>query len=372
MPGPFWKRAIGTVLGSFLWVDLMATPESVTKMPVDHRQVADHTPQKDGFRFFKKTPSVATSVIVRVYEHGKLVGFLLVDRGRPPLGPALPGGIVRYKESPEKCLKRTLFDECGISSVSNVQQFKIYSDPARDPRMHAVDISYSVRVDDQKISSGTDAKHVWICPLEKIPWDRLVFDHKNMLKAYLEHLIASSDRVERTEKIQLGSATKNGVRNKSDFENVAKQAYRPPYLFVAGIIEVYEGNEFKGIALANFQQEQTVKLLPAGGIAYGETAEQAFQKHMQGKYQAEVHILGQFKAYSFFNDAGKKHDITIVFLAKTDKKALGSLRVYALDEILSENLGFHHKDIIEDYLKYRKGESVDTFSVCPPYKGLSK
>lgn len=369
MPGHLWKRVIGIVLCSVHFAYFVtATPEVTTKSSADNRPESRSTAQGEGFRFFKKEPSIVSSIIVRVYNHGKFVGFLLIDRGRPPLGPALPGGIVRYKENPEGCVKRTLFDECGISSISNVQQFRVYSDPARDPRMHAVDVVYSVRIDDQRISGGTDAKHAWICPLDKIPWDKLVFDHKDVLKAYLEYLIASGDHVERPEKIQLGAATRNGVRNKNDFENVAKQAYRPPHLFVAGIIEIYEGNEFKGVAIADFQQEQNVKMLPAGGVAYGETIEQAFQRHIKEKYHAEASILNQFKSYSFCNNAGQKHDITTVLLAKADRKALGSLRVYTLDGIPLENLGFHHRSIVEDYLKFRRGEKIDTCVDCNPTK----
>ncbi|GEM_PF-272566 len=353
-------------------MNFVVATEDLTKISVNSQSNSQRLPQKEGFRFFKKEPSVVSSIIVRVYHQGKFDGFLLIDRGRPPLGPALPGGIVRYKENPEDCVKRTLFDECGISSISNIQQFKVYSDPARDPRMHAVDIVYSVRIDDQKISSGTDAKHAWICPLDKLPWDKLVFDHQTMLKSYLEYLITSKDCVERPEKIQLGSATRNGVRNKNDFENVAKQAYRPPHLFVAGIIEVYEGKEFKGIAIADFKQEPGIKILPAGGVVYGETIEQAFQRHVKEKYHAEVSILNQFKSYSFCNDAGKKHDITTVLLAKADKKALGSLHIYALDNIPLEALGFHHKNITEDYIKYRRGETVNTCADCGPVKVANK
>ena len=327
-----------------------------------------NTQHGDSIHFFKKRSTIVSSVIARVYEKGKFVGILLVDRGRPPLGPALPGGIVRYKENPVDCIKRTLFDECGASSVSEIQQFKVYSDPTRDPRMHAVDIAYSVRIDDQKISSGTDAKHAWVCPIDKIPWDKLVFDHRNMLRTYLEYLISSSDGVKNPEKIPLGAAIRNGARNKNDFENIAKQAYRPPHLFVAGIIEVYENNQFKGIAVSNFQQEQKVRLLPGGNVAYGETIEQTFQRHMKERFHAEVDVLCQFKTYSFLNEAGKKHDITAVFYAKANKKSLGSLQVYPIEELSSETFGFHHKDIITDYLKYRNGEKVDTCVACIPIK----
>ena len=361
---------MGIILCSLiLMYSTIETQGSVVKNTAKEPKDTAKTQRNDGVHFFKKRSTITTSIVARVYEKGSFVGILLVDRGRPPLGPALPGGIVRYKEKPEDCVKRTLFDECGISSVSDVQQFKVYSDPARDPRMHAVDIVYSVRVDDQKITSGTDAKHAWICPIDKIPWDKLVFDHKVMLKAYLEHLITSSDCIQNPEKILLGSTAKSDTRNKNDFENIAKQAYRPPHLFVSGIIEVYEEDKFKGIALSDFQQDQKVKLLPGGNVVYGETIEQTFQRHLKEKFHAEASILCQFKTYSFFNDAGKKHDITAVFYAKADKKSLGSLQVYPLEEIPLEALGFHHKDIVTDYLKYRNGEKVGTCGVCIPAKG---
>lgn len=390
MPGYFWKRAVKiATLCSIFSVYLVATtpespvktllktPESPAKALPDNPANSQGVPAKEGFRFFKKEPSIVTSIIVRVYNQGKFVGFLLIDRGRPPLGPALPGGIVRYQENPEDCVKRTLFDECGISSISNMQQFKVFSDPARDPRMHAVDITYSVRMDDQKISSGTDAKQAWVCPLDKIPWDKLVFDHKIMLKTYLESQIASIDGIKNFEKIQLGSGAKNGVRNKNDFENVAKQAYRPPHLFVSGIIDVYEGDEFKGIAIADFKPSQNivlnknVKVLPGGGVAYGETIEQAFLRHMT-RFQAKVSILDQFKAYSFFNEGGKKHDITVVFRAKADKKSLGTLQVYTLDSVPVEALGFHHKEIVGDYQTYRKSDKPALPKESVPIKAIGQ
>lgn len=372
MPGHFRRCIVNVVLCSLFSTYLVAESESGDKKTIIRRGNEPKSQQEGAFRFFKKECSIVTSLIVRAYENGKFVGFLLIDRSRPPLGPALPGGIVRYKELPIDCAKRTLFDECGISSISNIQQFSVFSDPARDPRMHAVDITYMVRIDDQKINNGTDAKHAWICPLEKIPWDKLIFDHKSMLKTYLEHLIASKDNVDQTERILSGVTTKSSVRNKGDFEKMAKQAYRPPHLFVAGIIEIYQDNEFKGIAISDFRQENNVKSLPGGGVAYGETIEQAFQRHMKEKYQAETNILCQFKTYSFFNNANKKHDITAVFLAKMDEKALGRLRLCPLDTIPREILGFHHKDIVEDYLKYRKGEKVDICAVCLPSGTLRK
>ena len=259
---------------------MVAVPGDAAKTSVENSPISYETTQKGPFGFFKKGPSTVTSVIVSVYNQGKFVGILLIDRGRPPMGPALPGGIVRYKENPKDCVERTLSDECGVFYISNIQQFRVFSDPARDPRMHAVDIAYFVRIDDQRISSGTDAKRVWVCPIDKIPWDKLVFDHRIMLKSYLEYVITSNGAVEQSEKVQLHHVPKKDVRNRIDFENIAKQAYRPPYLFVAGIVEVYENNEFKGIAIADFELDSKIKLLPVSSVAYGETIEQAFQRLM--------------------------------------------------------------------------------------------
>jgi 8-oxo-dGTP diphosphatase len=387
MPGHFWKYVVGVFLYLFFLVNAVvgSTPDLqivsknddkiLTKF--DEKTVVAQPKNKtktqsEDFRFFKKECSIVTSIIVRVYKNGKFEGFLLIDRGRPPLGPALPGGMVKYGEAPEDCVKRTLFDECGIKEVSNIQQFNIFSDPVRDPRMHAIDLAYLARIDDQKISSSTDAKHAYVCSIEAIPWNNLKFDHASMLKIYIEYLITSKDTLKHTIKIQLGSTLKSSARNKNDFENIAKQAYRPPHMFVAGIVEIYENDVFKGIAISDFRQGKTSKILPCGKVAYGETVEQALQRHMRKKYHSETDILCPFKSYSFFNETGKKHDITTVFLTKTDKKNLGTLQFYPLDEISKETFEFHHKDILEDYLKYRKNEKVDTCTMCIPLKTSGK
>ena len=338
----------------------VSTPEGEKILKKVDAQLVENKKESE-FKFFAKGCAVVTSIIVKVYRDGKFVGVVLEERARPPLGISLPGGYVRFKENPEDCVRRTLTDECCITKTSNLEQFRVYSDPARDPRLHAVDICYTVRVDDPVISAGTDAKQAWICPIDKVPWGRMVFDHKMVLLDFLAHAISKDDGVRETYNLNY-HAVKNDSRNNKDFDELSKQAYKPPRLFVSALVEVYDGDNFKGIALADFDKGSAEKMLPGGYVAYGECIEASFVSRIKVKHNARISDLKQFKAYSWID--GQNHNVTVVLLVRTDTASLGNLHLYPVQEIPLGQMKFNHAEILQDYIKFRDGAKINLFIDC--------
>ena len=130
-----------------------------------------------------KTPLLATDVIVRLWEGDTFKGIVLIERMYPPLGLAIPGGFVEVGERVEEAAVREMKEEIGLD-VELAGLLGIYSDPRRDPRAHVVSV---VWVGDAcgEPKAGSDAKKVKVYRLEEIPFDKLVFDHAEIIRDFL-------------------------------------------------------------------------------------------------------------------------------------------------------------------------------------------
>ena len=108
-------------------------------------------------------------------------GIVLIERRNPPHGWAIPGGFVDYGESVEEAAVREAKEETSLE-VSLVRQFHVYSDPARDARMHTLSVVFIAtafgmpRADD-------DAKNIGVFTADTLP-EPLCFDHGRILADY--------------------------------------------------------------------------------------------------------------------------------------------------------------------------------------------
>jgi len=135
--------------------------------------------------FDPKTPYLTTDGIVEIYLEGSFRGIVLIERKNPPHGWALPGGFVDRGECVEDALRREMREEIGLE-VTITSLLGIYSDPARDPRLHTASAVYVARADGEP-KSGDDAKNAVVVPLSELDRYTLCFDHAKIIEAYLCH-----------------------------------------------------------------------------------------------------------------------------------------------------------------------------------------
>ena len=103
---------------------------------------------------------------------------LLIERGNPPLGWALPGGFVDVGETLETAVTRELLEETGLRAIS-VRQFHTYSDPRRDPRHHTVSTVFRVAAEGEP-EGGDDALRAAFFPPGALP-QPMAFDHAQII-----------------------------------------------------------------------------------------------------------------------------------------------------------------------------------------------
>lgn len=130
-----------------------------------------------------QTPFLAVDGIVEIYnDAGDFEGIVLIERLNTPRGLALPGGFVDIGESVESAVIREMKEEL-ILDVSIKSMLGVYSDPSRDSRFHCVSIVYICKA--SGVPEGADdAKEAFVYPLDTIPFNKLVFDHAQIIRDY--------------------------------------------------------------------------------------------------------------------------------------------------------------------------------------------
>lgn len=137
----------------------------------------------------KQDIKVSVDAVVFGYDQEKGISVLLIKRKNEPFQKmwALPGGLVLTGESLDGAVNRELKEEAGID-VNYLEQLYSFGNPQRDPRNHAISVSYFglVRPQDFQPLAQTDAEDVAWFNIKKLP--RLAFDHKKIIEVAIKRL----------------------------------------------------------------------------------------------------------------------------------------------------------------------------------------
>ncbi len=133
-----------------------------------------------------KTPYLSVDGIIKLYnKDDKFQGIVFIQRLNPPYGIALPGGFVDIGESVEDALVREMKEEVSLD-VKIESLLGIYSNPKRDPRFHTASAVYICKAYGEP-KAADDAKEVYMYSLDEIPFDKLVFDHAEIMRDFLKY-----------------------------------------------------------------------------------------------------------------------------------------------------------------------------------------
>ncbi|UCD16158.1 MAG: NUDIX hydrolase [Candidatus Omnitrophota bacterium] len=109
-------------------------------------------------------------------------GIVMVERSNPPFGWALPGGFVDYGESVETAVVRETKEETNLDFL-DFKQWKVYSDPDRDPRFHTISVVF-IGKGKGELRAASDAKDVKVFELGVLP-QKIPFDHRKVIEDYI-------------------------------------------------------------------------------------------------------------------------------------------------------------------------------------------
>ena len=114
-------------------------------------------------------------------------GIVLIERKNPPFGLAFPGGFVdRNKESADEAIIREIKEETNLEVIS-CKQFRLYSEPKRDPRGHVASMVFNVKAKGE-LKAKDDAICARVFSNEEILNSKLAFDHGKIFEDYMRSI----------------------------------------------------------------------------------------------------------------------------------------------------------------------------------------
>jgi 8-oxo-dGTP diphosphatase len=121
---------------------------------------------------------------------GNRLSVLLIKRAREPFTGwwALPGGYCAGGETTRAAMARILQDKAGLDTdtLGLVEQLYTFDTVARDPRGHAVSVTYMGLGRDLQLQESSGAQSPQFFPVDALP--ELAYDHGGIITYALERL----------------------------------------------------------------------------------------------------------------------------------------------------------------------------------------
>lgn len=124
-----------------------------------------------------QNPIPTVDIIIEINDK-----IVLIERQNPPYGWALPGGFVDYGETVEQAAQREAKEETSLDLI-DLKQFRVFSDPKRDPRLHAISTVFIAKGKGEP-KAADDAKNIKLVNPESLPGP-FAFDHEKIILEYL-------------------------------------------------------------------------------------------------------------------------------------------------------------------------------------------
>jgi ADP-ribose pyrophosphatase YjhB (NUDIX family) len=136
------------------------------------------------------------------------------------------------------------------------------------------------------------------------------------------------------------------------------EKYKNPIPTADTIIEITRDDGRRGIILIERKNPPYGWAIPGGFVDYGETLEQAAIREAKEETSLDVHLEHQLHTYSDPNRDPRKHTISTVFIATAEGKPIAqddakTIGIFTEEEITFP-LTFDHRQILDDYYRFRK------------------
>ena len=132
---------------------------------------------KGAYTYDYPRPMVTVDAVVFSVRDGRLEVLMIQRKHDPHAGSwALPGGFVDMDESLDTAVARELAEETNLTGVE-LEQFRTFGDPNRDPRGRSISVAFLGVVDwrgHAPCAADDAAEAAWL-PLDGLP--ELAFDH---------------------------------------------------------------------------------------------------------------------------------------------------------------------------------------------------
>lgn len=129
-------------------------------------------------------PTLTTDSVVFQLDHGQLTVLLIERTSEPFKGSwALPGGYNAAGETTTEAMDKVLRIKAGLqlSDLGLIEQLYTFDTVARDPRGHAVSVTYMALAKDlhPEINNSDTAQNPTFFPVTDLP--DLAYDHKEII-----------------------------------------------------------------------------------------------------------------------------------------------------------------------------------------------